>query len=398
MTRARKVLILISVIGLAAIAYRMFYGLGAATNLSNRWPWGMWVWWDVMTGVALAGGGYGTALLVNFMGREKWRDVERAALLTSWLGYVMVLAGLFLDLGRWTNVWRIPLIWTQNPHSVMFELVWCVSGYTFVQTVEMGHIFVERLHMPRLAKVLHKIYVPTLVIGILLPLMHQSALGSLYVIANGRLDPMWWTMLLPLFFLVSSFYVGPSMVTLENSMASKAHHREPPHLILREMEKLAGLVMSVYLAARVTDLAVRGQLGRVFSGTVQGDMMLLELVVGVAIPVAIFLTPRLRNTPKWLVTGAALAVLGVALQRANVVFTAMAASARGAVYYPSPIEIAVTCGIVAIGILSYVFIMENFPIAPAGEEGVQAEEMAIRRARQVSAHPAVVAEPSRHAA
>ncbi len=386
MTRARVVLIALTAVGGAAVAYRLWYGLGAATNLSDRWPWGMWVWWDVMTGVALAGGGYSTALLVNFLGREKWRDVERAALLTSLLGYLMVMVGLLLDLGRWFNVWRVPLIWTQNPHSVMFELVWCVSGYTFVQIVEFGHIVVERVPLPRLARLLHRIYMPTLFVGVMLPLMHQSALGSLYVIAKGRLDPLWWTMLLPVFFLCSSFFVGPAMVTVESFLSGKAHHRRPPMRILTEMVRLSGIVMAVYFVAKVADILARGQARHLFDGSVQGGLMLVELLLGILVPSIMFLRRRVRESPGGIVTAASLVILGVALNRANVVFGGMAAQAGGATYIPSPVELAVTVGIVAAGLLVYLFVMENFPIVPETPEShaVRAEEEAIKRAREVT--------------
>src|SRR3990172_10534756 len=152
MTSPRVALLAMAGLGFGVAVYRLIFGLGAATNLSDRWPWGLWVWWDVLTGVALAGGGDSTALLVHFLGRERWRAVERGALLTSLLGYLMVVTGLILDLGRWPNTWRALLFWAGNPHSVMFELIWCVGGYTVVQVVEFGYIFIERVRAPRLSR------------------------------------------------------------------------------------------------------------------------------------------------------------------------------------------------------------------------------------------------------
>jgi Ni/Fe-hydrogenase subunit HybB-like protein len=368
-TRIRVVLMVIVWVGVIAIVYRLAFGLGAATNLSDRWPWGVWVWWDVMTGVALAGGGYSTVLMVHFLGRERWRDVERAAALTSLIGYLLVVGGLGLDLGRWFNAWRPLVSW--GYHSVMFELFLCVSGYTFVQVVEFLVVFDERVHLPRiLDRLVHRIYAPLLMIGVILPFLHQSALGSLYVIAKGRLDPLWWSMLLPLFFLMSSFYVGPAMVTIESHLAAWGHHRRPPVGILNDMVGVAGRVMAVYLVLRVGDVVVRGQLGHAFDGSVQGDMFLLEVVLGVAVPTFVFLWPG--RSDGWLVTASVLCVLGVGLQRADVVFTGMANAAGGASYLPSPIEIAITSGLIAWGILLYLFVVENFPIYSA-EEALSAE-------------------------
>lgn len=369
LTRMRVALLALTGIGVIAILYRLAFGLGAATNLTNEWPWGMWVWWDVMTGVALAGGGYSTALLVNFIGKEEWKPIERAAFLTSLIGYLLVCAGLFLDLGRWINVPKAAMVWKLNPHSVMFELFFCVAGYTVVQIVEFGHIYIERVNKPRLAHILHKIYAPVLIVGVLLPCLHQSALGSLYVIAAGRLDPLWWSMLLPLFFLASSFYIGASTVTAENVMSAKAHHRTPPWKILRQMVTLAGMIMAVYGIVKVADLIARDQFYRLFEGSTQSALWLIEVGFGVAIPAIIFLSPKLREQPRWITTGATLAVLGVALNRANVVFTGMMAQADGATYLPSLPETLITVGIVAGGILLYALVVDNFPILGEEEEG-----------------------------
>ncbi len=388
MTEVRIALLALAGLGAGVALYRLVFGLGAATNLSDRWPWGLWVWWDVLTGVALAGGGYSTALLVHFLGRERWRAVERGAFLTSLLGYLMVVTGLILDLGRWPNAWRAFLFWAGNPHSVMFELIWCVGGYTVVQLVEFGYIFVERVRAPRLARVLSTIYVPLLIVGIILPFMHQSALGSLYVIGKGRLDPLWWSMLLPLLFLMSSFFVGPAMVTVESFLSARAHGRRPPVPVLEEMVRLAGGVMVAYLVLRVGDLAFRGELPGLFEGSVRSGLFLVEVGLGVLVPAVMFLLPRVRRTRAGLATAASLAVLGVALNRANVVFAGMAAAAGGASYVPYWMEFAVTIGLIATGVLAYLFVTENFAIlpeeaavpVPAAPERLPSEEVLGERA------------------
>lgn len=371
-TPFRAVLIVLVWLGVAAILYRLVFGLGVATNLNDRWPWGLWVWWDVMTGVALAGGGYSTVLMVSFLGRERWRDVERAACLTSLIGYLLVVGGLGLDLGRWFNAWRPVVSW--GYHSAMFELFFCVSGYTFVQIVEFLVVFDERVRLPRtLERAVHRIYVPVLIMGVILPFMHQSALGSLYVIAKGRLDPLWWSMLLPLFFLMSSFYVGPAMVTVENHLSAWSQGRRPPIGVLNDMVRVAGKAMAVYLVLRVSDLVVRGQVGHAFDGSAQSAMFLLEVVLGTVVPAVIFLLPAARRSDSWLFTGSVLAVLGVGVGRANVVFTGMAEAAGGVRYLPSLVEFGVTAGLIAWGILVYLFVVENFPIYTAEEVAGVAE-------------------------
>lgn len=368
LTPARLVLAALAGMGGGLALFRLLFGLGASTNLSDRWPWGLWVWWDVLTGVALAGGGYSTALFVHFLGRERWREVERAAFLTSLIGYLMVCAGLCLDLGRWINVWRVPFVWELNPHSVMFELVWCVGGYTTVQLVEFGYIFVERVRAPRLARVLSSIHAPLLIVGITLPILHQSALGSLYLLTAGRMDPLWWSMLLPVSFLVSSFFVGPAMVTVESFLSARALGRRPPIAVLVEMVRVSGIVMLAYLGLKIADLTWRGQLGHLLDGSVASALALTELGLGVLVSAVVFLGRDVGRRPARLVTAASLTVLGVILDRANVVFTGMAGAAEGARYIPSISEIGVTVGLVAAGVIAYLFVVENFPIHPPAAE------------------------------
>ena len=382
MTPTRYVLLCLAAIGTGFAVFRLLFGLGAATNLNDRWPWGLWVWWDVMTGVALAGGGYSTALMVHIFGRRRWKAVERGAFLTSLIGYLLVCAGLFLDLGRWINVWRVPFIWELNPHSVMFELVWCVTGYTVVQIVEFGYIFVERVHAPRLARLLSRIYVPVLIVGITLPILHQSALGSLYLLANGRLDPLWWSQFLPAFFLVSSFFVGPAMVTVESFLSVRAHGRRLPIPVLGQMVRVSGVLMLAYVAARAVDLILRGAARSAFDGSVASTLFLVELGVCVMLPACLFLAPNLARRPDRLVLASVLTVVGVALNRANVVFTGMAATAAGAMYVPSLAEVGLTVGLLAAGVLAYLFAVDNFPIYPPGRvvPAAPSELRAIERA------------------
>ncbi|MBI4730098.1 MAG: polysulfide reductase NrfD [Acidobacteria bacterium] len=362
MTSFRVVLLGIAGLGIGSVLYRFLFGLSASTNLTDQWPWGLWIWWDVAAGAALAGGGYSTALMVNFLGGDKWRTVERGAFLTSMLGYVMVSGGLLLDLGRWFNFWRPIRFW--GYHSVMFLLFWCVAGYTVVQLVEFGHIWVERVPTPRMTRLMHRIYVPVLIVGVVLPILHQSALGSLFIVAKGRLDPLWWSMLLPLFFLMSSFFVGPAMVAIENIVSARAHGRRAPVPVLGDMVRVTGKLMGVYLVLKIADLVWRGELGRMFEGTTASNFFLIEMLIGIVVPGAMFLLPRIRQTVGGLFAASFLVVAGVVFNRANVVFTGMARSVNAPSYFPYWMELAVTGGLIAGAVLTYLFITENFPILP----------------------------------
>ncbi len=338
--------------------YRLIFGLGSATNLNDQWPWGLWIGFDVLVGVALAGGGYGTALLVHVLHIKKFSPIARSAMLTSLIGYLLVMAGLFMDIGRWFNFWRPFVSW--GYHSVLFEVFWCVSLYTMVQLLEFGEVATEKVKK-KWHGFFKKIMPILLIIGIVLPTLHQSSLGSLYVIEVGKLYPLWWSMLLPLFFLLSSFFVGPAMVTLESLLGSRAHGHRPEYDILQKMAKISGYMLLVYLGLKIGDLFYRGAAGLVFQGNLEGNMFLLEMVLGVIIPLVICFIPGLLSTKTGLTAFSLLVVGGVVLNRMNVVFTGMSRSMGGS-YFPSLVEWGISIGLVCIGVLVYLFVVENFNI------------------------------------
>lgn len=361
-------LIMIALAGLAvAIAiWRLFVGLGPTTNLNDQWPWGLWIGFDVLCGVALAGGGYGTAIIVYVLHIEKFNVIARSALLTSMLGYILVLAGLFLDIGQWFNFWRPFVSW--GYHSVLFEVFWCVSLYTTIQVIEFGEIATERV-----AKKWHKLFktiMPFLmIIGIILPTLHQSSLGALYLIEVGKLHPLWWSPYIPLMFLMSSFFVGPGMVAIETAIAGKAFNHSVDVKILRSLAKIGGVIMILYLALKFWDFTMRGIWPYVFAGGLESNMFLLEIILGVIIPIIIVFGPW-SKTRAGLVTYGVLTGLGIVMNRLNVVITGMV-NYYGPGYFPAWTEIVVTLGLVSGGILVYCFLAENFHILGDEEEEKQ---------------------------
>ncbi|MEG6616605.1 Ni/Fe-hydrogenase cytochrome b subunit [Peptococcaceae bacterium 1198_IL3148] len=362
-TPARIVMAALAALAAAIAVYRLCTGLGTVSNLSDEWPWGLWIGFDVLTGVALAGGGYGTALLVHVLHIEKFNVIARSAMLTSLLGYLLVLIGLFLDIGQWFNFWRPFVSW--GYHSVLFEVFWCVSIYTTVQMIEFGEIATERIGK-KWHKPLMKIMPFLFILGILLPTLHQSSLGGLYIIAVDKLHPLWWSMLLPVFFLMSSFFVGPAMVCVETTLAGKALNHQVDPKILRSLIRISGVVMILYLLLKFGDLIHRDALGYIFTGSLEGNMFLLEMVVGVIIPIIICFGPW-SKTRAGLFTFGVLTAIGLVINRMNVVFTGMY-QALGPGYFPSWMEFAVTIGLVSGAVLVYLFIAENFNILGHGEE------------------------------
>lgn len=363
LTPFRLVLLGLGLAGIALSAYRLAFGLGPTTNLNDQWPWGLWIGFDVLTGVALAGGGYSTCLLVYVLRVKKFKSVARSAMLTSLLGYLLVMAGLFLDIGRWFNFWRPFVYW--GYHSVLFEVFWCVSLYTTIQLLEFGHVFTERVGR-QWHRTIEKILPVLFIIGIILPTLHQSSLGSLYVIEVGKLHPLWWSMLLPVFFLLSSFFVGPAMVGLETSLSGKAHGGGPDVDVLRSLTRVSAWLILFYLALKIIDLVYRGVLGSIFDGSLESNMFLLEMLLGVLLPLIISFS-SMGRTRNGLLSFSTLVVAGVVINRMNVVFTGMQRASGGS-YFPSWIEWLVSIGLVSLGVLAYLFIAENFKIISGQEK------------------------------
>ncbi|SHK09439.1 NrfD/PsrC family molybdoenzyme membrane anchor subunit [Desulforamulus aeronauticus] len=357
MTTARKILILLAGLGVVCMLYRLATGLGSATNLNDQWPWGLWIGFDVLTGVALAGGGYGTAIIVHVLHRNKYLAIARSAMLTSLLGYLLVMAGLFMDIGQWFNFWRPFVSWGHT--SVLFEVFWCVSCYTTVQVLEFGEIVTEKVGT-KYHNFFKKALPVLMVLGIIFPTLHQSSLGALYVIMVDKLYPLWWSPYIGLMFLMSSFFVGPAMICVETALAGKAFKHEVPISVLRGLVRIAGVFMILYLGLKFYDLAARGVVNLIFAGNLEGNMFMAEIILGVMIPVYIAFS-SMSNTRKGLITFGILVSGGLIFNRMNVVFTGMSA-ALGGWYFPSIMEWAVSIGLISIGCLVYCFIAENFNI------------------------------------
>jgi Ni/Fe-hydrogenase subunit HybB-like protein len=368
MTPVRGIFILVALCALAIIVVRLILGLGATTNLNDQWPWGFWISFDVLIGVALAGGGYGVALIVYVLRRDKFYPIARSAMLTSLLGYVIVVLGLLIEVGQWFNFYEPFISW--GHHSVLFEVFWCISMYTLIQVLEFGEIATEKVFKGA-HKLLKRIMPVLLVVGITLPTLHQSSLGGLYYEMIGKLDPLWWSPLLPPFFLVSSFFVGPAMIVLETALAQKATNHVVPVPILKGLVKISAVAMLIYFIAKIGDLFVAGEIGNAFAGTFASNMFLLELGIGCAVPLLLFFAGACAKRGGLILYGLC-AVAGVVMNRFNVVLTGMGEylNRAGGQYFPSWMEFVVSAGLVSIACLIYLFAVENFNITggPKHEE------------------------------
>ena len=384
------VLLTLTLIGFALIAVRFIKGIGAVTNMSDGYPWGIWITYDVATGTAIACGGYAMAILIYIRNRMHYHPMIRSAVLTSMFGYGLAGFSVMVDVGRPWNAYNffIPSKWQAN--SAMFEVALCVMAYTTVLLLEFLpavlttlektewktlQMLMDRLHhytginrpermeerleavkdlaawlKPRLDKVL--IFV--IVLGITLPTMHQSSLGSLLLIASTKLHPLWHTGFLPLLFLINCMFIGYSIAILESVISCYAFKRP--------FETIIPLLTVIWLSVVVGDLVWRGQVKTALSFDFYSCFFLLEfcLVAGGSL---LMFSGKKRESIRWLFVSAALIVLGGALYRFNVYLIGFNPG-KGWHYFPALAELLITVGIVAFEILGYQVLVKILPVLP----------------------------------
>lgn len=367
-------LLAITLIGVGVAVYRFFAGLSATTNLTQQYPWGLWIGVDVASGVALAAGGFTTAFIGHVLHREHFHSILRPALLTAALGYTFVVLGLLADLGRYYNVWHPMFLWQGN--SVLFEVGMCVMCYLNVLYLEFAPIVCERLmqmkHRPRVARwaaVVHakleRIMFLLVIAGCVLSCLHQSSLGTLMVIAPSKLHPLWWSPLLPLLFLVSAIAVGFPMVIWESLVAGWSLRLEPETPVLERLARYVPFTLGVYLALKLFDVTRRGAWVYADEGSLESACWTAEVLLGVVLPILILLVPAARRSPRWLFAAASLVVLGVLFNRVNVFIIGYTPPFAAERYVPSLGEFALTLGLIACLMLVYRVCVTYLPVISA---------------------------------
>lgn len=369
----------IALIGFAVLLTRYIFGLGAITNLSNQYPWGIWIGLDVALGVALAAGGFTTAALGHIMHREKFHAIIRPALLTALLGYTFVALSVATDLGRWYYIWHPLIFW--NGNSALFEVGMCVMIYLAVLYIEFLPIvcerFIGRINLPgilhllnkpldKLLRILDRALDKTMFIfiiaGVVLSCLHQSSLGTLMVIAGPKMHPLWQTPVLPLLFLLSAISVGFPMVIFESMISSKSFGLKPEMDILTDLARMVGPILFIYLAFKIGDMVIRQSFVYLYEINTASVMFTIELVVGVIVPLRMFLSPKVVKSPAGIFIASCLVIFGVFMNRLNNFIVAYNPPYSFHPYIPSLGEIAVTIGFIAMEVLLYRAAVMIFPV------------------------------------
>ena len=367
--------------GAWATYLRVMYGLGGSTNLSDRFPWGLWIGFDVMCGVGLAAGGFTLVAIVHIFNIEKYKPVLRPAVLTAFLGYTLVVVGLLYDLGRPDRLWHPLVMW--NPHSVMFEVAWCVTLYTTVLFLEVLPMVFEKFGWYRPLNWMHRISVPLMILGVLLSTLHQSSLGSLFLIVPSKLYPLWYSPILPLLFYISAIAVGLAMTIFESWHSSRAFGRALELPLLASLARVLAVVLSVYLWIRFLDLSHQHAFGLLLRNRTETWLFILEIAL-MAVPTVLLYQASVRLRPGRLYACAVMVVFGFITNRLNVGITGLE-TGSGTHYLPKWSEVAVTLSIVAAGFAIFRFIAQYFPVfeahshetALASAEETEADSVAI---------------------
>ena len=354
-------------VGVLVAVVRFTMGLGACTNLSDNNPWGLWIGFDVLVGVALAAGGYVTSCAVYVFGMKKYHPIVRPAVLTGFLGYVLVAVGLLFDIGR---SWRLPypFVMSQGWTSVMFEVAACVALYLLVLFLEFLPVPFEWLRYTKLRNFFVALTIPLTIAGVILSTLHQSSLGALFVITPGKLHPLWYSPYLAVFFFVSSIVAGLSMVIFESGLSHRVFRDklDPDHPVDHDaltlgLAKAAALVLFAYFGMKTIGLTHGNHWALLNTG--YGHWFLIEVLGFVLLPCFLFTSAVRRRNATLARFAAALAAIGIIVNRLNVSIIAfnwqLPSEQR---YFPHWMEFAITISLVTGGVLAFKLIVEHMPV------------------------------------
>lgn len=353
---------IIFLIGFYATVLRFGKGLGESTNLSDQFPWGLWIGFDVLVGVGLAAGGFIIAATVHIFHLHKYESISRPALLTAFLGYLLVIVGLLFDLGLPYRIWHPLIMW--NPHSVMFEVGWCVTLYTTVLALEFSPIVFEKFNLKVPLKIIRMIYLPLVIAGVILSTLHQSSLGTLYVLVPDKLYGLWYSPLLPVLFFISAIGAGLAMTIVESFLSSRAFGKKIEQDILSDLARVLVVILGLYLLIRFQNLYYSGNLQLAFQLNQKSILFWGEIGLGSLIPMMLLFNSKMRESESGLFFSSMLVVVGFIIGRMNVSITGMIHSET---YFPKWSEIAITVSIVTLGFVLFTLAVKYFPVFPKSE-------------------------------
>jgi Ni/Fe-hydrogenase subunit HybB-like protein len=363
LTRPFLFLSLLVLIAVALLLFRFVYGLGAATNLNNGYPWGLWVILDIHITAAIGCGGYVLAVVIYVMKKGEFHTLIRPSLLASTFAYTLANLAAWIDIGRWWNFYQIALPWNINLNSVMFEVAICMALYALVLWIELVPPALEHFGKRQWEKTFFKSLYVLIPLGILLPTMHQSGLGALIIAAGTKISPLWQTPWIGFLFLTSAIIIGFSIVVFEGMLTVMGLGRRLELHLYRRLMDVLRWILVFYLAVRFGDLLYRGALGATVSETTARTTLFWIENALFLVPLVIFFHPNWKQHARGLFLAAICLLLAGMVLRFNALIVGFTPSA-GYVYFPSVIELLVSIGLLAVEMTGFIYIVKRFPILP----------------------------------
>lgn len=374
-TKTFLVVALVVLIGVVIVVYRYIMGLGAVSNLSDGWPWGIWLGYDVAAGSAIACGGYVLAITVYIMNKFKYHPMIRSAVLASMFGYALAGLSVMVDIGRYWNSYGFFMPSRWQPNSVMFEVALCIMAYTTVLVIEFLPTVFERFgqfdkNWPRLAKCsraayakLDKALIFIIALGVTLPSMHQSSLGSMYVIMGYKLAPLWQTMALPLLFLGNAVLMGFSIIAFETVLSTRQLGR-PFEKEVISLSRVIPYVVGVWLIIRLTTVTLSGGWAYAFGFNLQSIWFWLELIM-IAVPAYMIFATEYAKSQSGIFLCGVMLLIGGTMYRLGVYIVGFNPGPEWAPYFPSINEFMITVSFIAIEVLGYMILVKLLPVLPS---------------------------------
>ncbi|MHC1702337.1 MAG: NrfD/PsrC family molybdoenzyme membrane anchor subunit [Tenuifilaceae bacterium] len=368
----------IMILGLVLIVIRFWKGIGSITNLTQDIPWGLWIGFDVVTGVAFAGGAYVLTFMVYILNMKQYHSIVRVTVLNGFLAYVFYAGALLLDLGRPWNVIN-PIIGNSfGTSSVLFLVAWHFLLYMIAQLIEFSPAIAEWLGAKRARKILSSMTIATVIFGITLSMLHQSGLGALYLMAKDKIHPLWYSEFIPILFFISSIFAGLSMVIFEGSISNKVFFRqisEENHKahdnILHGLSKICTGAMFAYLFLQLV-VFIHGKRWE-FINTPYGYWYLLEIVGFVIFPMLLFFTSYRKRNITLIKIAAIVTILGIILNRLNVTVIGFRWDMEIR-YIPSWMEFVVTLAVIFTEIWIFRWVINRMPVLRESPKWVKEEK------------------------
>ena len=358
------VMVLFIMIATAIALYRMVYGLGAATNMNDGYPWGIWLGFDLYGGVAMAGGGFTIAAAIYIFNWKKYKPIGRPAILTAFLGYLLAVIALFFDIGHPFRLWHPSIMW--QVHSIMWVVAIHVILYTTTLAIESSPMFFEKINKPGILKFLKRYMVWAVIFGCMLSTLHQASLGAVFLIAPSKMSPLWFVgSFMPYMFLISAIAMGLAMVSTESMLSCRAFNHKIDDEIFFGLARGLLTTLIIYLIVKVYYLITTNSLGLAFNGSMPSMMFLLEMTIGIIIPLVFLLNKKVRTNLRGIAAVNWLVIIGVLVNRMNAClfsFDQYNTSVVGASYFPSAMELLFTLGLISLGVVLFKMAAKYLPL------------------------------------